>query len=65
MEMKLSKNYKCHEADQGRLKSPYEVLQVTLQFKTLKQTLHFLWVVEVLATFNLQSDITLALFWEK
>ena len=47
------------------LKSSYRVLQVTSQWKTLKQPVYFLRAVEFWPTFDIQISITLALFWEK
>ena len=45
--------------------SSYRVLQVTSKQKTLKQPVYFLKVVEFCSTFDIQIDITLAIFWEK
>ena len=43
----------------------YRVLQVTSKWKTLKQTAYFLKTVEFWLTFDIQVDITLAIFQEK
>ena len=43
----------------------YRVLQVTSKWKTLKQPVYFLKVVEFWPTFGIQVDITLAIFREK
>ena len=45
--------------------SPYRVLQVTSKSKTLKQPIYFLKAVEFCPTFDIQIDITLAIFREK
>ena len=45
--------------------SSYRVLQVTSKQKTLKQPVYFLKAVEFCPTFDIQIDITLAIFWEK
>ena len=45
------------------LESTYRVLQV--KSKTLKQPVYFLRAVEFWPTFDIQIDITLAIFWEK
>ena len=47
------------------LKSSYRVLQVTSKWKTLKQSVYFLQAVKFLSTFDIQIDITLAIFREK
>ena len=47
------------------LKSSYRVLQVTFKQKTLKQPVYFLKAVEFCSTFDIQIDITLAIFREK
>ena len=46
-------------------KSSYRVPQVTFKWKTLKQPVYFLKVVEFCPTFDIQIDITLAIFREK
>ena len=43
----------------------YRVLQVTSKWKTLKQPVYFLKAVEFWPTFDIQVDITLAIFREK
>ena len=43
----------------------YRVLQVTSKQKTLKQPVYFLKAVEFCPTFDIQIDITLAIFREK
>ena len=43
----------------------YRVLQVTSKWKTLKQPVYFLKVVEFWSTFDIHVDITLAVFREK
>ena len=45
--------------------SPYRVLQVTSEFKKLKQSAYFFKAVEFCPTFDIQIDITLAIFREK
>ena len=45
--------------------SSYRVLQVTYKWKTLKQPVYFLKAAEFWPTFDIQVDITLALFWER
>ena len=45
--------------------SSYRVLQVTSKQKTLKQPVYFLKAVEFCSTFDIQIDITLAIFREK
>ena len=47
------------------LKSSYRVPKVTLKYKTLKQPVYFLNAVEFCPTFDIQIDITLAIFREK
>ena len=47
------------------LKSSYRVPKVTLKYKTLKQPVYFLNAVEFCPTFEIQIDITLAIFREK
>ena len=42
--------------------SSYRVLQVTFKQKTLKQPVNFLKEVEFCPTFDIQLDITLAIF---
>ena len=44
------------------LESSYKILLEVILFVTVEQPVHFLWVVEFLATFNLQTDMTLATF---
>ena len=46
-------------------KSSYRVLQVASKSKQLKQPVYFLKAVEFWPTFDIQVDITLAVFWEK
>ena len=43
----------------------YRVLQFTSKWKTLKQPVYFLKAVEFWPTFDIQVDITLAIFREK
>ena len=45
--------------------SSYRVLQVTYKWKALKQPTYFLKTVEFRPTFEIQVDITLAVFLEK
>ena len=45
--------------------SSFRVLQVTSKLKALKQPVYFLKAVESCATFDIQIDITLAIFQEK
>ena len=47
------------------LKSSYRVLQVTSKWEILKQPVHFLKAVKFSSTFDIQIDITLAIFREK
>ena len=47
------------------LESSYSNLQVTFKWKTLKQTVYFLKAVEFCPTFEIQIDITLAIFQER
>ena len=47
------------------LKSSYRVLQVTSKWKTLKQPVYFLRAAEFWPTFDIQVNLTLAIFWEK
>ena len=46
------------------LESSYRVIQLTFKWKTLKQPVYFLKAVEFCPTFDIQIDITLAIFWE-
>ena len=41
------------------------VLQAATKWKTLKRPVYFLRAVEFWATLDIQTDITLAIFWEK
>ena len=45
--------------------SPFRFLQLTSKSKTLKQSAYFLKAVEFCPTFDIQIDITLAVFREK
>ena len=47
------------------LESSSRTLIVTSKWKTLKQHVYLLKVVEICSTFDIQIDITLAIFWEK
>ena len=47
------------------LESSYKVLLETILSVTIRQPVHFLQRVGFLATFNLQINITLVIFWEK
>ena len=47
------------------LGSSYRVLQVTSKWKTLKQLAYFLRAVQFWPTFDIQINVTLAIFWEK
>ena len=47
------------------LKSSYRALQVTFKQKILRQPVYFLKAVEFCSTFDIQIDITLAIFREK
>ena len=47
------------------LESFYGVLQVTFKWKILKQPVYFLKAVKFCPTFDIQIDITLAIFREK
>ena len=58
-------NYKRLEVDQDFLESSYRVLEVTSKWKTLKQPNYLLRSVEFWPTFDIQTAITLAIFWEK
>ena len=44
------------------LESSYIVLQITFKWKTLKQPIYFLGAVEFWLTFDIQVDISLAIF---
>ena len=46
-------------------KSSYRILQVASKWKTLKQPVYLLKVVGFWPTFDIQVDITLAVFQEK
>ena len=46
------------------LKRSNRVLQFTFKWNTLKKLVFFLRVVDFWPTFDIQIDITLALFWE-
>ena len=50
---------------QRSFKKSYRVLQVTSKSKTQKQSVYFLKAVEFCPTFDIQIDITLAIFREK
>ena len=45
--------------------SPYRVLQVTFKQKTLKESVYFLKIVEFCPIFDIQIDITSAIFREQ
>ena len=65
MEKKLSNIFKTTNVTtltKAILKSTYTVLQVTFEWKTLKQPAHFLRTVEFSATFDIQISITLNIF---
>ena len=47
------------------LESSYRVLQVTCKLKALKQPVCFLKAFEFCPIFDIQIDITVAIFWEK
>ena len=47
------------------LESSHRVLQPKFKWKTVKQPAYFLTAIELWPTFDIQIDITLALFWEK
>ena len=68
METRLSNIFKTTNATNLTkviLESSYRVLQVTSKWKTLKQPVYFLKAVELCPTFDIQIDITLAIFPEK
>ena len=68
METRLSNIFKTTNATNLTkviLESSYRVLQVTFKWKTLKQPVYFLKAVELCPTFDIQIDITLAIFPEK
>ena len=46
------------------LESSYRVLKVTFIRKALKRPIHVLRAFEFWAMFNIQIDISLAIFWE-
>ena len=46
------------------LESSYRILKVTSIRKALKRPVHFLRAFEFWAMFNIQIDISLAIFWE-
>ena len=60
----ISSNYKRHKFDQGHSRKLFQS-SVTSKQKTLKQPVYFLKVVEFCSTFDIQIDITLAIFREK
>ena len=45
--------------------SSYRVLQILSKWKTLKQPVYYLKAVEFWPTFDIQFDVTFAVFWEK
>ena len=47
------------------IESSYRVLKVTFTGKTLKRSIYFSRTNESWATFYIQIDITLVIFWEK
>ena len=51
-----------NDADQGHFKYPPQSSTNTIKISTLKQTVHFSHAVQFLATFNVYTTITLALF---
>ena len=67
MEMRLSNIFKTknvRKLTKVILVSSYSVLKVTSKRKTLKQPVYFLKTVEFWPTFDIQSDMTLAISWE-
>ena len=67
METRLSNIFKTKNATNLTkviLESSYRVIQLTFKWKTLKQPVYFLKAVEFCPTFDIQIDITLAIFWE-
>ena len=68
MEMRFSNIFKTTNVanlTKVVLGSSYRVLKVTLKWKTLKQPAYFLKAVEFCPSFDIQIDITLAIFREK
>ena len=68
METRLSKIFKTTNVTKLTKviqESSYRVLQVTSKYKTLKQPVYFLKVVEFCPTFDIQINITFAIFREK
>ena len=68
METRLSNIFKTTNVTnftKAILKSFYRVLEVTSKWKTLKQPIYFLRAVEFCSTFDIQFDVTLAIFQEK
>ena len=68
METRLSNTYKTTnvtDLTKVILESSYRVLQIKSNWKTLKQPAYFLKAVELCPTFDIQIDITLAIFGEK
>ena len=65
MEMRLSNIFKTTNVTNLTKiiqESSYRVLQVTFKWKTLKQPVYFLKTGEFGPTFDIQIDITLAIF---
>ena len=58
-------NYKVTNLAKVIQESSYRVLQVTSKSKILKKSAYFLKAVELCPTFDIQIDITLAIFREK
>ena len=68
MEMRLPSIFKTtnvSKLNKTILESSYRVLQVASKWKTLKWPVYILGVVAFWATFHIQIDITLPVFWEK
>ena len=53
-------NYKRHEFDQG-----HSIPTIYIQIENTKTTRLLFKAVEFCSTFDIQIDITLAIFWEK
>ena len=67
MEIRLSNMFKTTNVTRlikAILESSYRILKVTSIRKALKRPVHFLRAFEFWAMFNIQIDISLAIFWE-
>ena len=68
METRLSNVFKTTnitKLDKAISENCCAILQVTAEWKTLKQPVHSLKVIAIWSTFDIQIDITWAIFWEK